>query len=152
MKLPVLYVFSSSKGITLFEVIITIAIFALLIGFSSPFTVNLYQEREFDVHLKSIVQSLRRAQLRAMTGEGESSFGIYFGPHQYVLFKGDSYAGRDAAFDELFELPDDFSISGISELVFGRIKGIPSDRGDITLISGDKLGTINVNEVGMINY
>lgn len=152
MKLPVFYVFSSSKGITLFEVILTIAIFALLIGFSLPFTVNLYQEREFDVHLKSIAQSLRRAQLRAMAGEGESSFGIYFGPHQYVLFKGDSYAGRDTAFDELFELPDDFSISGISELIFSRIKGIPSDRGDITLTSGDKLGTINVNEVGMINY
>lgn len=152
MKLPALYVFSSAKGITLFEVIITIAIFALLIGLSSPFAINLYQEREFDVHFQSIVQSLKRAQLRAMAGERESSFGIYFEPHQYVLFKGDSYAERDTDFDELFELPDDFSISGISEFVFSRIKGIPSDRGDITLTSGDKSGTININEIGMINH
>jgi len=146
------YIPSSARGITLFEVIITIAIFTLLIAFLSPSTLDFYQEREFDVHFKSIVQSLRRAQLQSMAGEKESSFGFYFGTNYYILFKGNSYARRDVVFDELFELPADFLISGISEIVFSKIKGLPSDTGDIVLTSGNRSGTISINEMGMINY
>ena len=91
MKLPEGYILSLAKGITLVEVIITITIFALLIGISLPLAFNFYYEREFDVHFKNIVQALRRAQLRAMSVEGDSSFGVYFEDNKYVLFKGDSY-------------------------------------------------------------
>lgn len=152
MKLQEVYLLKSVKGITLFEVIITIAIFTLLIAFLSPSVLDFYQEREFDVHFKSIVQSLRRAQLQSMAGEKESSFGFYFGTNYYILFKGDSYTSRDVAFDEVFELPADFLISGISEIVFSKIKGLPSNRGDIVLTSGNRSGTISINEMGMINY
>ena len=152
MKSLVVYIPSSARGITLFEVIITIAISTLLIAFLSFSALDFYQEREFDVHFKSIVQSLRRAQLQSMAGEKESSFALYFGTNYYVLFKGDSYSSRDVAFDEVFELPVDFLISGISEIVFSKIKGLPSDAGDIVLISGNRSGTISINEMGMINY
>ena len=152
MKLQEVYLLKSAKGITLFEVIITIAIFTLLIAFLSPSVFDFYQEREFDVHFKSIVQSLRRAQLQSMAGEKESSFGLYFGTNYYILFKGDSYSKRDSAFDEVFELPADFLISGISEIVFSKIKGLPSEVGDIVLISGNRSGTISINKMGMINY
>lgn len=152
MKLQEVYLLKSSKGITLFEVIITIAIFTLLIAFLSSSVIDFYQEREFNVHFKSIVQSLRRAQLQSIAGERESSFGLYFGTNHYILFKGDSYTVRDVAFDEVFELPSDFLISGISEIVFSKIKGLPSDAGDIVLSSGNRSGTISINEMGMINY
>lgn len=152
MKLQEFYLLKSAKGITLFEVIITIAIFTLLIAFLSSSVLDFYQERNFDVHFKSIVQSLRRAQLQSMAGEKESSFGLYFGTDYYVLFKGNSYSKRDSAFDEVFELPADFLISGISEIVFSKIKGLPSEVGDIVLISGNSSGTISINEMGMINY
>ena len=56
------------------------------------------------------------------------------------------------AFDEVFELPSDFLINGISEIVFSKIKGLPSDAGDIVLSSGNRSGTISINEMGMINY
>lgn len=152
MKLQEVYLLKSAKGITLFEVIITIAIFTLLIAFLSSSVFDFYQEREFDVHFKSIVQSLRRAQLQSIAGERESSFGLYFEANYYILFKGDSYVVRDVDFDEVFELPSDFLISGISEIVFSKIKGFPSDAGDIVLSSGNRLGTISINEMGMINY
>lgn len=152
MKLQEVYLLKSSKGITLFEVIITIAIFTLLIAFLSSSVIDFYQEREFNVYFKSIVQSLRRAQLQSIAGERESSFGFYFETDHYVLFKGDSYTIRDVAFDEVFELPSDFLISGISEIVFSKIKGLPSNIGDIVLSSGNRSGTISINEMGMINY
>ena len=152
MKLQEVYLLKSAKGITLFEVTITIAIFTLLIAFLSPSVLDFYQEREFDVHFKSIVQSLRRAQLQSMAGEKESSFGLYFGTNYYILFKGDSYTSRDVVFDEVFELPADFLISGISEIVFSKIKGLPFGTGDIVLTSGNRSGTISINEMGMINY
>jgi len=152
MKLPEAYIPNLAKGITLFEVIITLVIFTLLIGVLSPLALDFYREREFDVHSKSIVQSLRRAQLQSIAGERDSSFGVYFGINEYTLFKGDSYNRRDTAFDEVFELPSDFSISGISEIVFSKIKGLPSYIGDIVLTSGNRSGTISLNGIGMINY
>lgn len=152
MKLPEVYLLRSTKGITLFEVIITIAIFTLLIGVLSSSAFDFYQEREFDVHFKSIVQSLRRAQLNSMTGERESSFGLYFGTNYYVLFKGNSYTSRDLAFDEVFDLAGDLSFNGISEIVFSKVKGLPSEIGDIILTSADKSGTITINEMGKIEY
>jgi len=152
MKLQEVYLLKSTKGITLFEVITTIAIFTLLIAFLSSSVFDFYREREFDVHSKSIVQSLRRAQLQSMIGEKESSFGLYFETNHYILFKGNFYSGRDSAFDEVFELPADFLVSGISEIVFSKIKGIPSEAGDIVLTSGNRSETISINEMGMINY
>lgn len=134
------------------EALIVIAILAFLIGISLPITVNFYNARQFDTHLNNVVQSLREAQSKAKAGQEESSFGVFFQLHNYVLFKGESYSQRDANYDQTHELPDNIFITGLSEIVFSRIKAVPSAIGDIVLTSGEKVKTITINEIGMINY
>ena len=80
MKLQEVYLLKSAKGITLFEIIITIAIFTLLIAFLSSSVIDFYQEREFNVHFKSIVQSLRRAQLQSIAGKENLLLVFTLGP------------------------------------------------------------------------
>ena len=150
MKLPELC--SPKKGFTLVELMIVIGILILLIAGSSSLAINFYRDRQIDVHENGIVQVLRRAQLKAMSIETDSSFGIYIAPNQYVLFKGNSYTTRDPTYDEVFNLPKNLSITGISEIVFSKLRGTPSGTGNITLIINDKSETININEVGRINY
>lgn len=129
-----------------------IGILAFLIIVSLPLAISFYKTRQLDVYEQSIVQALRRAQLKAMSVERDSSFGVYIASDKYVLFKGNSYDIRDSAFDEIFDLPDNLSISGVSEVVFSKLKGVPSNTGTITLAIDNRSGTININETGRINY
>jgi prepilin-type N-terminal cleavage/methylation domain-containing protein len=143
-----------TKGFTLVELVLVIAILALLIIVSLPLAINFYQARQFDVYKNGIVQTLRRAQLKAMSVEADSSFGFYISSDskKYVLFKGNSYNTRDDAWDEVFELPDNLLISGITEVVFTKLRGIPSDTGNLSLMIDNRTETININEMGRINY
>ena len=151
MKLPGVSI-SKIKGFTLLKLIMVIGILALLIIISLPLAINFYRTRQFDVHLNGGVQALRRAQLKAMSGEGDFSFGLYITSERYILFKGDAYVIRDTVYDEVFDLPDSIQISGLSEVVFSKLRGTPSNTGTITLTIDNKSETINVNEAGRIDY
>lgn len=150
MKSPAVYIFK--KGFTLVELVLVIGILALLIVVSLPLAINFYKTRQFDVHENGIVQALRRAQLKAMSVEEDCAFGVRITSDQYVLFRGNSYAMRDSAFDEVFDLPDNLQVSGISEIVFSKLRGIPFSTGTITLTIDNQSEAININEMGRINY
>jgi hypothetical protein len=95
---------------------------------------------------------MRRAQIKSMNSEDDSAFGFYIDSDKYILFKGSAFRFRDEAFDEIFYLPDGLSVSGLSEVVFDRINGIPSDTGDIIMMFGNRSEIININETGMVDY
>ncbi len=141
-----------SGGLTLVELLIVIGILVLLIITSMPMAINFYKTRTMDVSLNSIVQTLRKAQLKAMSLEGDSFFGVYLTSEKWVLFKGNSYLTRDVAYDEVFDLPKNLQLSGLSEIVFSKLRGTPSDTGNIILTIDNRTETININEVGRINY
>jgi len=143
---------NQKNGFTLFEVLLVIAILAVLVSVSLPSTINFYQTWQLDLNKNGIAQALRRAQLKAISVEADSSFGIYLAAGQYILFKGSSFASRDPGFDESFELPDNLYLSGLSEIVFTKLQGIPSAAGNIFLTVNGQSKTININEQGRINY
>lgn len=140
------------KGLTLVELLMAMGILALLIVISLPLSIDFYKTRQLDVQQNGLVQALRRAQLKAMSMEGDSSFGVYIGPNQYVLFKGNSYLDRDQAEDEIFALSNNLQIEGLSEIVFSKLRGLPSDTGTTTLTIDNRTESININEMGRINY
>ncbi|KPJ71356.1 hypothetical protein AMJ50_02600 [Parcubacteria bacterium DG_74_3] len=142
------------KGFTLVELMLVIGILALLIVVSLPLAMNFYKTRQLDVYENGIVQALRRAQLKSMSVEADSSFGVYISndSKKYVLFKGNSYNTRDNVWDEVFELPDNLSVGGLTEVVFTKLKGIPSNTGNIFLIIDNRSEIININEAGRVNY
>ena len=89
------------KGFTLIEILLTGAIIVMLVSFTLPIGLDFYKNQQFETQSQEIVQALRRAQLKAMSVESDSSFGIYLANDNYVLFKGSSYFfSRDAQYDE----------------------------------------------------
>lgn len=155
MKLPEDFDWKKKKrrGIGILEIIIVVAILSLLAGFSLPLLLNFYRARLLDVHLNGIVQVLREAQFLAISVENDSPFGVYISPGEhYILFKGSSYATRDPGFDKVFDLPANLSITGLLEVVFSKTEGIPLQTGDIYLEINNRSKSININEVGRINY
>jgi prepilin-type N-terminal cleavage/methylation domain-containing protein len=113
------------KGFTLLEILLVIGIISILLVFIVPVSLDFYKNQQLEVQTQSIIQTLRRAQSKAMAVELDSAFGFYITSQNYTLFRGNSYATRDAQYDEVFELPEIISIGGLTEIVFLKSDGLP---------------------------
>lgn len=141
------------KAFTLIEILLVVIILAVLTGLSIPVSINFYKTQQLDVNVKGVVQSLRRAQLKAMSIESDSIFGVYLTDDSYILFKGSSFDARDISYDEVFDLPQVITVSGIQEIAFSKFEGVPVGAltGDIILNSNGDSRIININEIGRVN-
>jgi len=139
------------KGLTLSEILIVIAIIAILISFTLPLGLDFYRNQQLETQSQGVIQALRRAQLKAMSVEDDSRFGVYLTNDNYTLFKGSSYLTRDVNFDEVFDLPMIINVSGLTEVVFSKLEGKPNETGNIILSSDNLVQTININEIGRVN-
>ena len=115
-----------NKGFTLIEILLVVGISIILFSLAFPVSVTFYRNQQLESVSKEITQNLRRAQLKSVSTEQDSSFGMYFEQEKYTLFKGDSFANRDIVFDELFNLPSVITIGGLSEIVFSKVEGLPN--------------------------
>ena len=140
------------KGLTLSEILIVVAIIAILISFTLPLGLDFYRNQQLETQSQGVIQALRRAQLKAMSVEDDSRFGVYLTNDNYTLFKGSSYLTRDVNFDEVFDLPMIINVSGLTEVVFFKLEGKPNVTGNIILSGDSDSRTININEMGRINY
>lgn len=91
-----------------------------------------YQIRsDLDKTAQQVTQGLGRAKLLATSGERDAPWGFYV--PSGTLYKGDSYADRDADFDEVYPMPSTIAVSGLLDISYSRVRGSPSDTGDIVL-------------------
>ena len=114
------------SGFTLIEILMVIFLISILSFFLVSVGLNFYKNQQLEANTQAIIQTLRRAQSKAMSVESDSSFGVYFDNvnKKYVLFKGDSYSPGDP-YNEEFDLPAIITLSGLSEVVFLKLEGIP---------------------------
>lgn len=143
--------FIFEKGFTLLEILLVIGIISILLVFIVPVSLDFYKSQQLETQTQSVIQTLRRAQSKAMSVELDSSFGVYIGVSNYTLFKGNSYLSRDAQYDEIFDLPELINLTGLSEVVFSKFEGKPNVIGNVILTSNSDTRTININQVGRIN-
>lgn len=142
-----------NKGFTLLEMLLSIAAIAVIAGISVPVYQSFQVRNDLDVAAVTIVQTSRRAQALAQAVDGDTSWGIRMQSGSIVMFKGASYAGRDAAFDEIFQVPTSIVPSGVSEIVFTKFSGHPQTTGSITLSSNtNETRNIAINAKGAISY
>jgi len=141
------------KGLTLIEILIIIVLISILISLTLPLGLNFYKSQQLEIHSQGILQTLRKAQLKAMSVESDSSFGVYLTNENYILFKGSSYTSpdHDPQYDEIFDLPKIIKVSGLSEVVFSKFEGRPNVTGNIILNSNGESRKININKFGMIS-
>ena len=139
------------KGFTLLEILVVVGVMAVLISAVLGSGLDFYKTQQLNVHTQGIVQGLRRAQQKAMAVENDSNFGVHFANNNYTLFKGSNFEQRDIQYDEVVDLPQVLTVSGIQEIVFSKVEGIPSLVGDIIISNGIETRIIDINEIGRIN-
>jgi type II secretory pathway pseudopilin PulG len=139
------------KGFSLIEALLALLIIVFLAALIFPLSLNFYKNQQLQTHSQQILQTLRRAQLKAMAVEQDSSFGVYITNDNYTLFKGNSYATRDSQYDEVFDLPQIITVQGAPrEAVFSKFEGKPARPGNIVLSNDGESQTININGIGRI--
>lgn len=138
------------------EVLLTMALLAILAGFSMPVAYQWLHYNEADIAAATIAQNLRRAQALSRANDGDASWGVAVDPSdndQIILFQGSSYATRTTAFDEAFDLSPIITVSGVSEVVFDQLTGETADTGTITLTTvNSQTRAITVNAYGAVGY
>ena len=141
-----------NKGFTLLELLLSIALISVLAGFSLPVYRTLIKKNDLDIAANSIVASLRRAQILSQAVDGDITWGVKVQSGSIVVFKGASYATRDTAYDEIFDVPTSIGIGGTGEYVFAKMTGLPQSTGTTTLTSESDTRTVSINAKGMVGY
>ena len=141
------------KGFTLLEILLSIALIALLSGLSVPVYQSFQVKNDLDIASNTIAQNARRAQVLAQAVDGDTTWGIYIQSGSITLFQGSSYASRNTNYDEDFEMPTSIVPSGLQEIVFSKLYGEPQVTGTVTLTtSTNETANLILNEKGMVSY
>lgn len=139
-------------GFSLLEVIFVLAILALFGAVVGPVYRAVQTKSNLDIAASSIVQALRRAQSEAQNGRADTTWGVNITSSSETVFAGSSFATRQTVYDETLSLPGAITVSGLTQIVFNKISGLPQSTGTTTVANGFGSKQIVINAAGTINY
>lgn len=141
------------KGFTLLEMLLVIALIALVAGSTITIFITTKNKTDLAIVQDTTVQYIRMAQSFSKAGKEDSEWGVNIDSDRIILFKGIDFDNRDIAFDEFYNYPTRVNVIGITDLYFNKITGTPSVSGTTTLTGrSDSSTTIFVNQLGLVNY
>lgn len=140
------------NGFTLVEMLVVIAILAIVMGASAPLYQSLNNGSQLDAASNILVQDLYQAQSYARNHADDTSWGVAVNGQIITLFSGTTYATRNAAKDVIYTVPSAISMGGLNQIVFSKLYGLPTTTGSFTFNGGGKTATVTVNGKGMVEY
>lgn len=140
------------RGFTLLELLLSVAVISALAGLSLPVYRTLLQKNDLDIAAVTIAQSLRRSQMMSQAVDGDTTWGVNVQMGSIVVFKGASYAARDSAFDETFDVPATIGVGGATEIVFAKFTGLPQTTGVINVSTESDARSVSINAKGTIGF
>lgn len=152
---------SHLKGFTLLELILVVAMFFLVLGSGALVFGNLIGKNALRYYGHQLVQDLREVRTASISQKEDSSWGVFFDDvspgYGYTVFKGQSYATRDASFDRNLEFPSVLRISllnfgGAKEIHFQQSDGFPEGPGFLVLTANNEDLSISINTLGLVEY
>lgn len=121
------------SGLTVIELILSLGIILILFAVSVPLLRSFLLRNDLDVTQNTVVQDMYRSINLAVAGEHDTNWGVKVTTGQVVVFSGNSYATRNANYDESYNLPSGVIVSGQTEYVFSKFSGTPVSTGTTTL-------------------
>lgn len=139
------------KSFTLIEMILVVAVLAIIFGFSVPFLINFIERQDLDSATEELVSILKLAQNKSITAEKDSSWGIDFSEEgKYFLFF--AQQGLVTPAGEYLLSKKINLTTNIHSLEFEKLSGQIKVPSEIILTIGNQKYTININQEGVIDY
>lgn len=118
---------------------------------SLPYLGDFYRNENSGAYCKKVRQSLYRASYRALAGERNSHWGVKIESGNYTLYAGNTYAGRLTQFDEVNDIPNTMTLTGMTNVRFSKFTGRPNAIGTISIVLNGKTTTCAIiTETGLI--
>ena len=140
------------KGISIIELMATLAIISILAGISISAYFYFKKGANFDLSAQQVANLIRRAQNKSIAVDNDDAWGVNITSQQAIIFKGTNFSGRNQSFDESTVLTEINTVSGSSQFIFTKFTGFPVSPGSLTVGNGSASKTIQINEKGFINF
>ena len=150
----------SNKGLTLIEILISIAIISLL-GTTVLLSFSGYRQRQvLESSARSLAATLRDANKKAINQDQGKEWGVHFeralsGRDFYAIFNGPVYLTPV----QIVYLPSNLRFidpaSGSKEIIFEKLTGLPSMATNIVIALTSNVAvsqTVTIDGVGKIQY
>jgi len=142
-----------NTGFTLIELLLTMAIMSFVGLLTVPFYGRFLTQNAVSNTQDQIIQDLRKAQFYALVSRKSNSggWGVNWddATNTLTLYQGSDYQNRNQALDETFPINDNITISGLTDLNFPRLTGVPAAGATITISGQNTTKTITVNGQGI---
>lgn len=139
------------SGFSLFELIVVIALIAVISTFSVTLTSTAVRGQEFERVRETIVRELMAARQDTAAGTRDSAWGVVLSPNAITRFQGATFASRNATMDLTTNFGNEIVIAGATEIDFLRPEGIPTASSTILLSDGIRSARITVTAAGAID-
>lgn len=149
-----------NNGFTLIEVLVVLAISAILVAISLSSYSSWNKNTEFNISGKTVSSYLSDARNLTLASKNSSVYGVHLETTKVVLFTGDTYSSSEPSNKE-YIFPNNVQISvinlngGGSDVIFNRLTGETNQFGTTTISRiDDPSSTIDivVKQTGVIEF
>lgn len=150
-----------TRGFTILEILIVIAILGIMIGIIVPSFSNFRNRQAVSNTTEDLVSFLNKARNNTLLSKNSNYYSIHLDTNHAVLFTGGVYDENDNTneildFDTLVSVPAGTVLinGGGSDISFDRLTGDTSDYGTIKVVLTEDVAinkTITINKLGIIS-
>jgi Tfp pilus assembly protein FimT len=142
-----------TTGFTLIETLLVVGIIVVVFSFSVPYGLNFYKNQLVNETQINIIDALERARHSAILQKNDSNFGLALNKiensNSYVVFQGADYDNRVTDQDDIYPVISEVVFSGLGEVVFSKLTGLPSATGTIVITYGEVFRSVIINDSGL---
>lgn len=138
---------SKNTGITLIELLLVVALIAILGTMTAPFAGQLYQRVNLETATSNVLVALHKAQANSLEGKANGAWGICQNAGKIRVYLGTCVSPTQK---EDFDIPNTVIVAGLNDTSFSRMRGEPSGTLSITVSNLAGSNTLTANIAGGI--
>ncbi len=144
--------YKKQGGFTLIEIVIVIAILAVVFSFGLFISLDFYKNYSFGSEKNVIVSVLQKARSQSLNNINQTKHGVRFDTNGYALFEGPTFTGSTNTFTIPSGYNTTVSVVPAGDIIFDQLSGTTSAAKTVTVTSNGKSYTITINREGRIDW